>query len=107
MDEPEEEEEDQNAIKWAIRERKNWSKIKEIKKQDSTIQKSWVVLKAYQLPEVFCIAVVGHKGWETDLSKQVDFSLAVSFDVLSESINIYEKIRIENEIGLPVEVEIQ
>ena len=64
-------------------------------------------MKAYQLPEFLCLAVVGHKGWETDLSDKVPFSIAVSFEALNENINIYEMIRIENEIEIPVEVEIK
>jgi hypothetical protein len=107
MDDPIEDVEDQDSIKWVIRERKDSSKIKDLKRQDSSIQKSWCVMKAYQLPEFLCLAVVGHKGWETDLSDKVPFSIAVSFEALNENINIYEMIRIENEIEIPVEVEIK
>ncbi len=60
MDDPIEDVEDQDSIKWVIRERKDWSKIKDLKRQDSSIQKSWCVMKEYQLPRVFCVsAVVG------------------------------------------------
>ncbi|MFO0795687.1 MAG: S8 family peptidase [Candidatus Brocadiaceae bacterium] len=104
-EEPEEIAEDQNSIKWFIRERKDWSKIKDLRRQDSTIQKSWCIIKSYQLPEILSIAVIGHKGWECDLSEKVPYSIAVSFEVLNANINVYEMIRVENEIPLPVEVE--
>ena len=105
MEEPEEKAEDQNSIKWFIRERKDWSKIKDLRRQDSTIQKSWCIIKSYQLPEIFSLAVIGHKGWECDLSEKVPYSIAVSFEALNANINVYEMIRVENEIPLPVEVE--
>lgn len=105
LDEPEESPEDQNSIKWVIRERKDWSRINGIKRQDNSLQKSWCVIKSYELPSVLSIAVIGHKGWECDLSEQVPYSIAVSFEALTGNINVYEMIRVENQIELPVEVE--
>ena len=105
MDEPEARAEDQHSIQWIIRERKDWSKIKEIKRQDSSLQKSWCVMKSYDLPEIFSLAVVGHKGWECDLMEEVPYSIAVSFEALTGNINVYEMIRTENEIELPIEVD--
>jgi len=105
MEEPEEIAEDQNSIKWFIRERKDWSKIKDLRRQDSTVQKSWCIIKSYQLPEILSLAVIGHKGWECDLNEKVPYSIAVSFEALNANINVYEIIRVENEIPLPVEVE--
>ena len=107
MEEPEEGAEDQNSIKWVIRERKNWSRINGVRRQDSTLQKSWCVIKSYQLPEIFSVAVVGHKGWECDLNETSPYSIAVSFEALNANLNVYEWIRTENEIELPVEVEIE
>lgn len=105
LDEPEESPEDQNSIRWVIRERKDWSRITGIKRQDNSLQKSWCVIKSYELPSVLSLAVIGHKGWECDLSEQVPYSIAVSFEALTGNINVYELIRIENQIELPVEVE--
>lgn len=105
MEEPENEPEDQDTIKWVIREKNNWSKITGLKRQDSTLQKSWCVIKSNQLPEVLSLAVIGHAGWEADLSERVPYSIAVSFEALNANINVYEMIRVENEIEIPVEVE--
>jgi hypothetical protein len=105
MDEPEERPDDQNSIKWVIRERKDWSKINGVKRQDSSLQKAWCVMKSYDLPNAFSLAVIGHKGWESDLSEQVPYSIAVSFEALSGNVNVYEMIRVENQIELPVEAE--
>lgn len=101
MEEPEERAEDQNSIKWVIRERKDWSTIKEARRQDNSLQKSWCILKAYSLPEEFSLAIVGHKGWEADLSEEVPYSIAVSFEALGVNVPLYEMIRQENQIELP------
>lgn len=105
LEESEEQDEDRNSIKWVIREKKDWGIIKDLKRQDSTLQKGWCRIKSNQLPEFLSFAVVGHAGWEPDLDKEVPYSVAVSFEALSADINVYEMIRIENEIELPVEVE--
>lgn len=107
MAEPEERSEDQNSIKWFIRERKDWSKINGLRRQDSTLQKSWCVIKSYNLPKVFSLAVIGHKGWECDLNEKVPYSIAVSFEALNANINVYEMIRVENEVEIEQEVNIQ
>jgi len=102
----EELEEDQNVIKWIIRERTDWSKIEGLRRQDSSLQKSWCIMKSYNLPSVLSLAVIGHKGWECDLSEQIPYSIAVSFEALTGNINVYEMIRVENQIELPVEAEV-
>ena len=33
------------------------------------------------------------------------YSVAVSFEALSANINVYEMIRIENQISIPIEIE--
>lgn len=104
MNQEQENAEDQDAIKWTIREAKDWSTIKKIRRQDSTLQKSWCVMKSYDLPEALSFAVVGHKGWLNDPSIEVPYSLAVSFEALGSSINVYESIRVENEIEIEQEI---
>ncbi len=101
----EEEKQDQNSIKWMIRERKDWSRINGLRRQDGTLQKSWCIIKSYDLPEIFSLAIIGHKGWECDLNDQIPYSVAISFEALNENINVYEMIRLENEIEIPVQVE--
>lgn len=100
-----EESEDQNTIPWVIRENKEWSRVTGLRRQDSTLQKSWCVIKSHQLPEILSLAVVGHTGWEPDQSETVPYSMSVSFEALAADVNVYEMIRVENEIELPVEVE--
>ncbi|OGI73957.1 hypothetical protein A3D42_00635 [Candidatus Nomurabacteria bacterium RIFCSPHIGHO2_02_FULL_41_18] len=107
MDNLEDQPEDPDTIKWVIRENKDWSKINGIKRQDSSLQKSWCVIKSHELPKELSLAVIGHTGWETDLSEEVPYSVAVSFEALDSNlnVNVYEMIRVENEIPISVEVE--
>jgi hypothetical protein len=95
---PDDSTDDQNAIKWVIREKSNWSRVPGIKRQDSTLQKSWCIIKSYDLPETLSFAVAGHKGWDSDQNVDVDFSFAVSFEALDSDINLYEMISVENQI---------
>lgn len=97
-------EEDQQTFPWIIRERPDHG-ILGLRRQDSTLQKSWCILKAYQLPEELSIAVVGHKGWDKDITEEVPYSIAVSFEALNANINVYEMIRVENEIQVELEVQ--
>lgn len=95
---------DTSSIQWFIRERNDWGTVKNLKRQDSSVQKDWCILKSNQLPKELCFAVVGHKGWETDLSKKIPFSISVSIEAIENSIAIYEAIRVENEVEVRVEV---
>ena len=97
------------SFKWTIASKGKDGEIHGIKRQDSSIQKDWCVEKSNQLPEEFLVAVKGHKGWEKDLDKEIPYSIIVSFEILDPEIdvNIYELIRIENEIEVRAEQEIK
>lgn len=91
------------VIQWKIRENSDWG-IKKCKRQDSTLQKDWVVIPAHQLPKEFSIAVIGHQGWDKDIAKEVPYAIAVSFEVLDANVNIYNLIQVENEIEIQQEI---
>ncbi len=99
---------DDNAanIPWCIRESIAWGTVKGLRRQDSSLQKDWLVAKSYSLPEEFSISVIGHKGWEKDITEEVPYSIAVSFEVLNAEIDLYNLIRIENEIEVEQQVRI-
>ena len=98
---------DQQSIRWVIRENPAWSRISGLRRQDSSLQKSWCILKAYELPEFLSLAVVGHTGWDSDINIEVDYSIAVSFEVLNANIDLYERFRIENQVEVEQEVSIR
>lgn len=81
---------------WMIHERQDWGKIKDFSRTRQTLQKDWCVLNASQLSEEFCIAVRGRKGWGSLFKAK--YALAVSFEAIDQNIEIYEPIRLSNQI---------
>jgi Subtilase family len=63
--------------------------VKELSRSTGTVQKDWATVKSYELRDGFCIAVVGHTGWNQDSNADVFFALAVSFEAVNSSINVY------------------
>ncbi|MFD2742384.1 MULTISPECIES: S8 family peptidase [Sphingobacterium] len=97
--------EDNESVKWFIWSSPTWGTVKNLKRQDSATQKDWVIVKSNALPEQLSFAVIGHKGWENDLSEEIPFSFAVSFEALGGELEIYEKIRASNEIQIEEQIE--
>jgi hypothetical protein len=91
---------------WKIRERTNLGEYRNVKRQDNTVQKDWLVIKSYNLPDVIGLAVMGHKGWSVDLEEQIPYSLFVSFEAINSRVNIYDLIKIENQIEIATEVRV-
>ncbi|OFY84607.1 MAG: hypothetical protein A3F72_19245 [Bacteroidetes bacterium RIFCSPLOWO2_12_FULL_35_15] len=92
-----------DGINWKIRNRKN-NGVQGVRRQDGTLQKDWSIIKSNQLPDEFCIAVIGHKGWETETSSAVPYALTISFEVLTpeNEIELYQLMQAVN-----IEVEVQ
>jgi hypothetical protein len=97
------EDEFSQVIKWKIRERSNWGEVKDINRNNSSLQKDWAIIKSFELPEVMSFAVRGHKGWDKN-KMEIPYAITVSLEILGADIPIYENIRIENEIELETEV---
>ncbi|MGE8721931.1 S8 family peptidase [Leptospira terpstrae] len=99
------EKEKYESIEWFIRERSDWGSVKDFKRNDSTLQKDWAILKSYDLPEHLSIAVVGHAGWEKDIyNEEIPYCLMVSIECLHPEIKVYEKIRIHNETQIEIKL---
>jgi subtilisin family serine protease len=95
----ESEENEHGVIQWKIRERSNWGAVKEINRNNNTVQKDWAVLKAYELPREISFAIRGHKGWDRT-GMELPYAFTVSIEVLGNDIPIYESIRIVNQIEI-------
>jgi hypothetical protein len=95
------EEEDTNTLPWIIKQRRNQG-VKEVNLSESTIQKDWCYIESNQLPPDFGLAIVGHKGWEKDRKAEVPYAVVVSFEAVEQDIQIYEQIRVENEVEIHV-----
>lgn len=99
-----------SGLRWTVGGRKN-SGLLSGPRRTGTLQKDWAVVRSYQLPEDFCIAVRGHQGWSIDPEATARYALAVSFESLGGEISIYEPLRtaaLELEAELhPLEVEVE
>ena len=78
--------------------------VKEVSRSAGTLQKDWAIVKSYELREGFCIAVVGHEGWNKDPEATVPYCLAVSFEVVNSEVPIYEAFA---QIQQPLQVQEQ
>jgi hypothetical protein len=97
-------------IPWALNIRSDGGTIQGVRRNAGTVQKDWAVVKSSSLPEHFCVAVLGHKGWSKDPDSQARYSLAVSFEMVGQQIEIYDAMRVavdELQSELAVEAEIE
>ncbi len=94
------------VIQWKIRERSDRGAIRGINRNQSSLQKDWVILKSHQLPEELSFAVRAHKGWDKNF-EEVPYAFTVSIEVLGSEIPIYEEIRTENQVEMSVENEVR
>ena len=90
-----------DSLPWKIGYRSDRGEVEEFNRNDSTAQKDWAIIKSFQLPRELSFAVRAHKGWDKN-NEEVPYAITVSLEILGAHIPIYEEIRIENEIELPV-----
>lgn len=85
-------EDGEGVIPWKIREKDDWGEISGVRRGDGTVQKDWVVVKSHQLPTDFCVAVVGHAGWDKDPDAFAKYALTVSIEAINQDLEIYNQI---------------
>jgi hypothetical protein len=88
-DAPEDADKGEGIFTWTLGKQKNHKTIKEISRSSGTLQKDWTIVKSYELREAFCIAVVGHEGWNNDPDASVPYSLVVSFEAINANVPVY------------------
>lgn len=82
---------------WKIGDRKNRGEVEGMRRNDSTAQKDWAIIKSYDLPEELCFSVRGHRGWDNN-REAIPYALVISLEMLGKELEIYESVRIENEV---------
>jgi len=87
-------------LNWKINSDTRWG-VEVISRANSTVQKDWTIIKSHDLPSEISFAVRGHKGWDKMYS-EIPYSLVVSIEILNSNLEIYEAIRIENEVEIEV-----
>lgn len=91
-DTPEDAERGEGIFKWMLGQQNNYGTIKDVSRSAGTIQKDWTVANSFELTDAFCIAVVGHEGWNNDPDAEVPYSLVVSFEAVGVNIPIYTAV---------------
>ncbi len=93
------------SIPWQMQKRIN-DGIVGVRRTAGTIQKDWAIVKNYELPDTFCVAVIAHKGWSNDPDTVAKFAIAVSFESVTQELEIHEPLEVAVE-ELMVELESQ
>ncbi|WP_293355265.1 MULTISPECIES: S8 family peptidase [unclassified Microcoleus] len=97
----------ETVFQWTIGKRaKNYGKIDGVSRSAGTVQKDWTVVKSFELREAFCIAVVGHEGWNNDPDAEAPYSLVISFEALASNIPIYTTF-VEAQVAVEVEQQVE
>ena len=85
---------DPESIPWMLSDREATGQSRDVRRQ-GTLQKDWVTLSGFDLPESFVIAVRGHRGWNgADRTAAARFVLAVSIEAENPELRVYEPIRV-------------
>lgn len=88
-------EDDGDSIPWMLGKMADKHIVRGARRNTSTLQKDWAVIKAYQLPEDFCICVMGHPGWDVRPEASANYSLVVSFEAINKNLEIYIPIKVQ------------
>lgn len=91
---------------WTLGKHKHHKTLKNVSRSVGTLQKDWAFVKSHNLRESFCIAVVGHEGWNNDPYAEVPYSLVVSFEAVGVNIPIYTALaeaQVETEVEQQIE----
>lgn len=106
-DAPDDAEKGDKLFSWTLGKRqKNHGKTQGASRSAGTIQKDWTFVKSFELTEAFCIAVVGHEGWNNDPDATAPYSLVVSFEAVEANIPIYAAL-IEAQVEVEVEQQVK
>lgn len=91
-------------LNWKINSDNRWG-VEGISRANSTVQKDWAVIKSHDLPKDLSFAVRGHKGWDK-LFSEAPYSFVVSIEILNSNLEIYEAIKVENEVEIETRTEV-
>lgn len=106
-DASEDAEKGEGVFQWTIgKKAKKYGKIEGVSRSAGTVQKDWTVVKSFQLREAFCIAVVGHEGWNNDPDAEAPYSLVISFEAIASDIPIYAPF-VEAQVVIEVDQQVE
>lgn len=82
----------EDVIPWTIREQDDYGSINGVRRNNSAVQKDWAEFHSHELPTDFCIAVIGHQGWDKHPDATANYSLVISFEAVNNDLEIYSNI---------------
>jgi hypothetical protein len=97
-----------DLFEWTLGKQGNSGLTEETRRNLGSVQKDWARIAGDELPKHFCIAVVGHPGWDQRPDASARYCLCVTIELLQGSVGelgLYHEIEALN-VGLPVEVEL-
>ena len=95
------------SLGWTLENNPIHGSIKGVRRSSGTVQKDWAIVPSNRLPKDFCIAVVGHQGWNSDPEASARYALTVSFEILGREIEIHQQFEVEvNRLQQEVEAEV-
>ncbi len=83
-----------SVLNWTLSDRKDSGEITSTRRNLGSVQKDWAYVSGDELPKDFCIAVIGHPGWDRRLEASAPYALCVTFDVLGENIDLHNDIEV-------------
>lgn len=86
---------------WVLGEQRNQG-VRGLRRSSGSLQKDWTIAKGYELPSSFCIAVVGHVGWDLEPNADALYGLCVSLESVDQDINVYQPVHIAQQVSVPV-----
>jgi hypothetical protein len=104
------------TLPWTLQDQSDKGLIRGVRRNSGTVQKDWAIVNSNSLPDHFCIAIVGHRGWSRDPDSAARYALAVTVEVVDQEIAIYEHLRtamfelqsnLETEIETEIDIEIE
>lgn len=86
---------DRERFDWIVGEHAGTGKLTASNRTAGTLQKDWCKMPADQLPESFCIAVVGHQGHSVSPLDEAKYHLTVAVESLGQEIELYHDMEAE------------
>lgn len=81
------------ALRWIIGTRKRYAvgsgELLKVSRSAGTIQKDWTYAKLSELGSSFCVAIIGHQGWDHSPGAAAQYALVVSLEATNTNFNLY------------------
>ena len=83
-----------SVFNWVLGDRSDAGQIQRTRRNLSSVQKDWAFVSGDEMPTDFCIAVVGHPGWDKQLDASAPYGLCVTFEVTGGDIDLHADVEI-------------